>query len=429
MNRACCKDDSASEELPSVASREELIYLLAEAAELEHGLMCSYLFAAFSLKRGAADLTANEQRAVDEWRASILSVAMEEMLHLALVQNLLAAVGGAPHLQRPNFPVAPGFYPSGVVLELTGFNADTLAHFVFLERPEGAKLPDGNRFAEAAEYTRPKRQSSVTPSAQDYPTIGALYRGIEVGFERLAAELGEVGLLVGQADAQVGPSLLSLDGLHPVTDLASVRRAIERIIEQGEGGRDTHEDSHFERFQRMQRELEALRRARVEFEPAHRVVANPVMNAPAEPERCTHIDAHDAARVLDVATATYGLMVQLLMCFFCGSGEGSDRRKLIDGAVTVMTKALGPLAELLARLPASPAAPGRTAGLSFTLPRSIHALPRNPPCFILLHERASQLAAACAALAPEVDMSLASVGTHLARLAQSFKKSASDVGR
>jgi hypothetical protein len=32
-----------------ISDREELIYLLSEASELEHGLCCCYLFAAFSL--------------------------------------------------------------------------------------------------------------------------------------------------------------------------------------------------------------------------------------------------------------------------------------------------------------------------------------------------------------------------------------------
>ncbi len=32
-----------------VGSREQLLHLLAEAAEIEHTLMCSYLYAAFSL--------------------------------------------------------------------------------------------------------------------------------------------------------------------------------------------------------------------------------------------------------------------------------------------------------------------------------------------------------------------------------------------
>jgi hypothetical protein len=42
-----------------------LIYLLCETAELEHGIMCQYLFAAFSLKRSQAEgLTAEELEAV-----------------------------------------------------------------------------------------------------------------------------------------------------------------------------------------------------------------------------------------------------------------------------------------------------------------------------------------------------------------------------
>ena len=34
-----------------VERREELLWLLSQACELEHGLMCEYLFAQFSLKR------------------------------------------------------------------------------------------------------------------------------------------------------------------------------------------------------------------------------------------------------------------------------------------------------------------------------------------------------------------------------------------
>src|SRR5687767_15195111 len=35
--------------------REQLIHVLTEAAEIEHNLLCSYLHAAFSLKRGIAE--------------------------------------------------------------------------------------------------------------------------------------------------------------------------------------------------------------------------------------------------------------------------------------------------------------------------------------------------------------------------------------
>jgi hypothetical protein len=38
-----------------VNTRDELIYLLTEAAELEHSLCCQYLFAALSLKRDVSE--------------------------------------------------------------------------------------------------------------------------------------------------------------------------------------------------------------------------------------------------------------------------------------------------------------------------------------------------------------------------------------
>ena len=96
-----------------VQDREELIYLLCEAAEFEHTVMCSYLYAQWTLKRGLdEDVTPSELAAIERWRRSLSQVALEEMLHLSLVNNLLAAIGAAPHLWRPAFPVrqmsAPG---------------------------------------------------------------------------------------------------------------------------------------------------------------------------------------------------------------------------------------------------------------------------------------------------------------------------------
>jgi hypothetical protein len=38
-----------------IDSREQLIHLLTEAAEVEHNLLCSYLYAAFSLKRAGEE--------------------------------------------------------------------------------------------------------------------------------------------------------------------------------------------------------------------------------------------------------------------------------------------------------------------------------------------------------------------------------------
>src|SRR5579859_4315945 len=126
-----------------IEHREALIYILCQAAELEHGIMAQYLFAAFSLKQSAAEgLTDAEAAAVQRWRAQIMHIAAQEMLHLALVQNLLSAIGAAPHLSRPNFPQPASHYPAGVHLALLPFGEQALRHFMFLERPEGMNLDD-----------------------------------------------------------------------------------------------------------------------------------------------------------------------------------------------------------------------------------------------------------------------------------------------
>src|SRR5262245_28536298 len=104
-------------------SREQLLHHLYEAAELEHNLMCTYLYAAFSLKSGTAEgLTAAEADAVGRWRRAILGVAVDEMGHLTAVWNITSALGGSPAFGRDNFPLDPGALPAGVVVKLAPFS-------------------------------------------------------------------------------------------------------------------------------------------------------------------------------------------------------------------------------------------------------------------------------------------------------------------
>src|SRR3954469_1118634 len=127
---------SALNERPGGPSREQLVHLLYEAAELEHTLMCTYLYAAFSLRSGEAEgLSAREAAAVAGWRRVILNVAVEEMSHLAAVWNITAALGGAPRFGRGNFPLEPGVLPAGIVVKLSPFSEEVVQHFVHLERP------------------------------------------------------------------------------------------------------------------------------------------------------------------------------------------------------------------------------------------------------------------------------------------------------
>src|SRR5215213_2706689 len=99
--------------------REALIYTLGKAAQLEQLVMCQYLYAAFALKDREDDgLTPLQLEATRRWRRELIHIAEQEMLHLALVQNILTAVGASSSLGRPNFPLPPHAYPAGIRMAL-----------------------------------------------------------------------------------------------------------------------------------------------------------------------------------------------------------------------------------------------------------------------------------------------------------------------
>ena len=172
-----------------IETREELIYLLAEAAAIEHNLMCCYLYAAWSLKRGERDgLTAEQAEAVTRWKRAITSVAIEEMTHLdARQQSRRRRSAAAPHLSRPNFPIPPGYHPSGVVVGAGAASrrrCSTISSSSSGRRARNSTTPA--EFVHPADYHRTQPKGRLMPSAQDYTTVGHLYRGIRHGFEVLA---------------------------------------------------------------------------------------------------------------------------------------------------------------------------------------------------------------------------------------------------
>jgi hypothetical protein len=218
---------------------EALIYMLCQAAELEHGIMVQYLFAAFSLKQHADEgLAPEELETVTRWRRTIAHVATEEMLHLALVQNVLCAIGAAPHLTRPNLPSPAHHYPAGVNLTLVTFGERALQHFMFLERPEGMALEGATGIdAPVHEAVPLMADGDIVPQLQDFATVGHLYRSIEHGLARLAEKFGEQNLFVGPPRAQATSTDFQWPELVAVPDLASAQRALDTILEQGEGAR------------------------------------------------------------------------------------------------------------------------------------------------------------------------------------------------
>jgi Ferritin-like len=231
--------DSPVEPVLMVDTREELVYLLGQACEIEHGLMCEYLYAQFSLKRGPDEgLTEGQLARVQAWEAALISVIKQEMLHLALATKILTAIGTAPHFERPNFPILSRWYPEGVQIALVPFSERALRHFIYLERPEGMALDDAAGFA-AARHTQPLTagDAALVAMTQQWQTAGHLYRGIEAGLVSLCARHGEDAVFIGPARAQAVTEIFEWPELIAVTYLASAGRAIETIVEQGEGAR------------------------------------------------------------------------------------------------------------------------------------------------------------------------------------------------
>lgn len=116
---------------PEMPWRDYLIMLLHVGAELEHGLMVQYLYAAYSL--GGDNVPPEDQDKVREWQELILTVAREEMGHLLTVQNLLCFVGGPVSFNREEFPWDTPFYPFPFMLE--PLSLESLAAYVFAEMP------------------------------------------------------------------------------------------------------------------------------------------------------------------------------------------------------------------------------------------------------------------------------------------------------
>jgi CDGSH-type Zn-finger protein/truncated hemoglobin YjbI len=409
-----------------IEHREALIYMLCEAAELEHGIMCQYLYAAFSLKQSEDEgLTASEAQAVARWRKRISHIGTQEMLHMALVQNLLSAVGGAPHLSRPNFPHPATHYPAGVHLALLPFGEQALRHFMFLERPEGMDLTDSYGLAVYGRAAPVMREGDIVPRPQDFATVGHLYRSIEAGIAHLADKFGERWLFVGPARAQATPQYFGWPELIAVTDVASAQRAIDQILEQGEGPRGDWRDAHFGQFVEILDEYEQLREANRAFHPARRVVT--VNVRPSEHDTAVPLVTDPlTARVMDMFNVSYEILLTILQRFFAHTEETDTQLKaLADASVNLMFQAIKPLGDLITTLPAGPEYSDRTAGPSFELfYESDYVLPHREAAWILITERIREAAKFCqpgVPCAPPIADGLATVQSGLTEIARALE--------
>jgi Ferritin-like len=377
--------------------REALIYTLGKAAELEHLIMLQYLFAAFSLKQRVDEgLTPEALAAVQRWRKTLLAIAEQEMLHLALAQNLLTAVGGAPRLARPNFPMPAYSYPAGVRIELLPFGEAALRHFAFLERPEGMAIDDAEGFAAIAQAVplAHDEKDEIVPHLAEFDTIGQLYRSIQAGFEHLDGRLGSERLFVGPANAQATEEHFRWPELVAVTDVESARRAIDTIVEQGEGARGEWRDAHFGRLLGILDEYLEQKRADPGFEPARPVVAANVRQQ-ATGVVVPLITDPGTARCMDLLNVTYEVLLQLLSRYFAHTDETPEQLEVLAGvSVGLMYAAIKTLGSVVTTLPVGTHLPGVTAGPGFELFYQVdYLLPHRTAAWVLMEERLRDAAA------------------------------------
>jgi ferritin-like protein len=351
----------------------EMLGILGEAAKLEHGVMCSYLYAAFALRTEPDDGLPDHQReVVRRWHDEILDIAIEEMGHLALVANLSTAMGVRPNLAAPGFPLEAGALPAGIRVALRGFDLDVLEHFVFLERPEDSRDADGTTFEGGPDYSRGVAAGRFFPRARDYTTLGELYAAVEHGMHHLHARVGERFLFSTDPDLQLGPDVVDLPGLLVVRDLDDALQALLTIVRQGEGAPGATEHSHFTRFVAMRDEYRALLDDDPTFVASMPVATNPVLWRPVDPHDCVYVDDPSSSAVADLAEVSYALMLWCLVHAY-GVTNTDDTRLLVTTAMGLM-QTVSALGRSLARMPASASLPGVTAGTTFGKPNSLTAL-------------------------------------------------------
>ncbi|HKP62217.1 MAG TPA: ferritin-like domain-containing protein [Polyangiales bacterium] len=173
-----------------------LTSLLVDAATLEHSLLSVYLYALFSIRERYKDVrgelssesfqsqppgkNAMSGQAPRSAKATFLDVTIEEMQHLAMVNQLLYELCAAPCLERHTFPHRFEIYP--FPLELRSLDRYVAATFTWIEAPAAAlKRSSDNRLVEELEgVVNREANRNVVREREDkgLEPLGSLYNQI-----------------------------------------------------------------------------------------------------------------------------------------------------------------------------------------------------------------------------------------------------------
>jgi hypothetical protein len=127
-------------------------------------------------------------------------------------------------------------------------------------------------------------------------------------------------VFIGPPGVQAVTDIFEWPELIAVTDLASARRAIEVIVEQGEGARGDWIKSHFGTFVGILEDLLASQAADPAFNPARPVEPAFVRVLP-DVRSGTLIEDQLTARVADLFNGLYEVLLQVLSRYYIHHGE------------------------------------------------------------------------------------------------------------
>lgn len=214
-----------------------LCHDLRTAMTIELATLPTYLYAAMTVRP--------DRPAARQALRIIRSVAYEEMLHMALVGNLINALGYQTAITDPAY--VPDFTKP---LPLPGHSL-TSNPFLVVLRPLGPKAIETFLDIELPAYDDPGK-----PTTAGWATIGQFYQGIEAELPTDDAAYGH-GRQAQPRD-NPGPGVL-----FPIDSHARALAALSEIVHQGEGlGKGfeddgDHELSHYWRFKEIETLLNA----------------------------------------------------------------------------------------------------------------------------------------------------------------------------
>jgi CDGSH-type Zn-finger protein/uncharacterized Fe-S cluster protein YjdI len=236
----------------------------------------------------------------------------------------------------------------------------------------------------------------------DYETVGAFYQHLTQNLKTFVARVGEKEAFCGDRNLQISRKELDFQGCDPVFCSITATKAFDAIVSQGEGAESETADSHYCRFLEIRDELRELKAANPAFSPAWPAAVNPVLRRPVRQGARVWLENEDTAATVDLANSAYMLMLRLISHSYLVPRPHPDKALCIDLALGLM-RAVTPLAERAARLPAGPQSPHCNGGMSFTALRESAPLPPGVSAGRFFVERARELMEAAQRVAASGD--------------------------